>query len=326
MTCSLQRVLVTGANGFVGKALCRFLAARGYLISAIVRPQSNVSDGTGVELIRLDLMQGDPGWQAAMKSVDCVVHLAARVHRMGAQAQDVDRFREVNIRGACFVAEKAAEARVKRFVLISSIKVNGEGVAGVRYSADDIPRPQDAYGRSKLAAEIAVRRICEANRVQYVCVRPPLVYGPGVPANFFRLMRLVELGLPLPFASINNRRSFVGIHNLVSFMEVCISNPVASGGTWLVSDDEDISTPDLFRRLSRHLMCRSRLFSLPPELLRLLGRLIGKDAEIERLCSSLQIDIAPSMNRLNWRPPMNLDEGLALTAAAFRSHQRSKKL
>lgn len=319
---TLQRVLVTGANGFVGSALCRFLVARGYSVVAAVRAGSTVQDDTGLEVVHLNLLRDDASWRDAMKSVDSIVHLAANVHKMAADSRDSDRFHQVNTVGACFVAQKAAESQVKRFVLLSSIKVNGEGSKVVRYSANDVPQPQDAYSRSKLAAEIGVREICEANNVQYACIRPPLVYGPGAPANFFRLLRLVELGWPLPFKSVSNRRSFVGIQNLNSFIEVCISNRSA-GGTWLVSDDEDISTPDLLRKLSNHLKCRLRLFSFPPRALRLAARIIGRQAEMERLCGSLQVDIEPALKRLGWHPPISLDEGLALTTAAFRASRGS---
>jgi nucleoside-diphosphate-sugar epimerase len=323
MSASIQRVLVTGANGFVGRALCRALVAHGHSVIAIVRAGSTVQEDTTLEVVHLNLMQDDSGWREAMKLADCVVHLAANVHQMGAESQNADQFHQVNTLGACFVAEKAAESQVKRFILLSSIKVNGEGSEGIRYTANDIPQPQDAYSRSKLAAEIGVRRICESNDVQYVCIRPPLVYGPGAPANVFRLLRLVELGLPLPFKSVDNRRSFVGIQNLSSFIEVCISNPNACG-TWLISDDQDISTPDLLRKLSNHLMCRLRLFSFPPSSLRLVSRMIGKQAEMERLCGSLQVNIEPALIRLEWRPPVSLDEGLALTTAAFRADRGSR--
>jgi UDP-glucose 4-epimerase len=318
MTCSGRRVLITGANGFVGSALCKFLVSRGYSVVAAVRAGRTIQDETGLEVVHLNLMRDDADWLAAMKSADCIVHLAASVHNMAADSQDNAQFHQVNSLGACFVARKAAESQAKRFVLLSSIKVHGEGSEIGRYSATDIPRPQDAYSRSKLAAEIGVRRICEEHNMQYACIRPPLVYGPGAPANFFRLMRLVEQGWPLPFKSVNNRRSFVGIQNLNSFIEVCISNPSACG-TWLVSDDHDISTPDLLRKLSIHLMCRLRLFSLPRVSLNLIGRVIGRRAEMERLCGSLQVDIAPALNCLRWRPPVSLDEGLALATAAFRA-------
>jgi nucleoside-diphosphate-sugar epimerase len=318
-----QRVLVTGANGFVGSALCRVLVARGHSVIATIRAGRAVPD-TGLEVFRLNLLQDDEGWLTAMKLVDCVVHLAANAHQIGAESGNVDQFHQVNTLGACFVAKKAAESQVKRFVLLSSIKVNGEGSEAVRYSANDVPQPRDAYSRSKLAAEIGVRQICETSNMQYACIRPPLVYGPGAPANFFRLMRLVELGWPLPFKSVNNRRSFVGIQNLNSFIEVCISHADACG-TWLVSDDEDVSTPDLLRRLSNHLRCRLRLFSFPLSSVRLVSRMIGRQAEIERLCGSLQVDIEPALNRLGWRPPVSLDEGLALTTAAFRAIRGTAK-
>ena len=321
---ALPHILVTGANGFVGRALCRSLVELGYPVTATVRALSALQDEPGFQTFQLELLRDDPAWRAAMAGADCVVHLAAHVHQMHARSQDMGRFHEVNTLGACFVAQRAVEAQVKRYILISSVKVNGEGREGVSYCANDVPQPQDAYARSKLAAEIGVRQICEANNLQFVCVRLPLVYGPGVAANFLRMMRLVELGLPLPFASVNNKRSLIGIQNLCSFIEVCAVNPIAAGATWLVSDGEDISTPELLRRLSRHLQRSSRLFSLPSSALRFLGRLFGKQEEMARLCGSLQINIEPALRLLNWRPPMSLDDGLALTATAFQSRRHKK--
>ena len=325
MTVGSGRVLITGANGFVGRALCRHLGGRGYFVVAAVRDAEKLRGGPGIEVKQLELMEGGPAWLAAMQAAECVVHLAAHVHQKSSTEEDSERFHEINTLGSRLVAEMAAEARVRRFILMSSIKATGDGgPRGVQYSADHVPQPVDQYGRSKLAAEVAVQSICKANGMQYVCIRPPLVYGPGVGANFLRMMRLISLGFPLPFAAIDNRRSYVGVQNLVSFIEKCMSHPAAIGGTWLVCDNEDVSTPDLVRRLSRHLMCRSRLFSVPPVLLRAFGKLSGMQAEIERLCGSLQIDPRASMRSLDWRPPMSLDEGLALTAAAFISERATK--
>src|ERR1700744_415445 len=283
MNVQFPCVLITGANGFLGKSLCEFLAGQEYSVIAVTRSRNVSLTDMDLSVIRLDLMQDTPGWLAAMSRADCVIHLAANAHQFGAASRDVARFDEINTRGACFVAQMAARAGVKRFILLSSIKVNGENSKGGCYNATDIPNPQDAYAKSKFAAEIGVSRICTESSLQYVCIRPPLVYGPGVSANFLRLMQIVDRGTPMPFKSIDNRRSFVGIQNLNSFIQVCISHPLA-GGTWLVSDNEDVSTPDLLRKLAYHLMRPSRLFAVSPRLLRLIGAALGRQSLIDRLC------------------------------------------
>lgn len=317
MSTSPSRVLVTGANGFIGTALCEVLERHGHEVIAVVRPSSRFKTPTPQNVVRLELMQNEAQWLAAMESVDCVVHLAAHVHRMNELADQISQYREVNSEGACFVAQRAAAAHVKRFVLLSTIKVNGEGGESVRYAPASQPCPQDAYGKSKLEAENSVRQICEEEGMQYVCIRPPLVYGPDAPANFSRLMWLASLGIPLPLKSVRNKRSFVGIQNLVAFIETCIKLEAAAGGTWLVSDGEDVSTPDLLSRLAKHLKRPMRLFSCPPSALQMMGKALGKRAEVDRLCGSLQIDISSTTALLNWHPPVSLDDGLAITAASY---------
>jgi UDP-glucose 4-epimerase len=199
--------------------------------------------------------------------------------------------------------------------------VNGEGKNGARYRADDGPMPEDAYGQSKLAGECAVRDICERNGVELVIVRPPLVYGPGVKANFRRLMKIIDLGIPLPFGSISNQRSMVGIQNLSAFIETCVVHAKAAGKTWLISDGEDLSTPELVTRLSTLMARRATLFPFPVGGLRLLSQIFGKRDEIERLIGSLQVDVSPAFTDLHWRPSISLDVGLAETVAAFRKEQ-----
>jgi nucleoside-diphosphate-sugar epimerase len=317
MSTSLSRVLVTGANGFIGTALCEVLERHGHGVIAVVRPSSLFKTSTPQNVVRLELMQNEAQWLATMESVDCVVHLAAHVHRMNELADQISRYRAVNSQGAGFVAERAAAAHVKRFVLLSTIKVNGEGGENVRYGPASQPCPQDEYGKSKLEAENSVRQICDEAGMQYVCIRPPLVYGPGAPANFSRLMWLASLGIPLPLKSVRNKRSFVGVQNLVALIETCILHEAAAGGTWLVSDGEDVSTPDLLRRLAKHLKRPVRLFSCPPPALRMVGNALGKRAEVDRLCDSLQIDISSTTALLNWQPPVSLDGELAITAASY---------
>jgi UDP-glucose 4-epimerase len=257
-------------------------------------------------------------WQASMRSVGCVVHLAARVHKMGPDLDAEAAYDRINVAGSRFVAEQAANAGVRRFVYLSSVKVNGEG-APLPYQATDVPNPCDAYGRSKLAAEQAIHEICARSGMESVVIRPPLVYGPGVKANFRKLMRLVDIGVPLPFASIENRRSLIGLTNLAHFVETCMKHPAAAGHIWLISDDECVSTPELLRSLSRHMKRRSRLFRFPPILLRRIAVSLRLGTEIGRLCDSLQVDASPAREQLQWQPTCSMDSELARTVAAFRA-------
>lgn len=264
------------------------------------------------------LMEDPEKWRAAMSSVNCVVHLAARVHQMGADRGAQDAYDRINVEGSRFVAQQAASAGVRRLIFLSSIKVNGDG-GEVPYRATDEPAPCDPYANSKLAAEQVIREVCSRNAMEWVIIRPPLVYGPGVKANFHKLMRLAHLGLPLPFESISNRRSLLGLTNLVHFIETSMIHPEAARQVWLVADDECISTPELLRRLSRHMNRKSRLFPFSPSLLRRLASLLGLGAEIDRLCDSLQIDASPARNLLGWRPIRSMDAELASTVAEFRA-------
>jgi UDP-glucose 4-epimerase len=241
------------------------------------------------------------------------------VHQLDASADAMKGLYDVNVEGSRFVAEQAALAGVKRFVFLSSIKVNGEGGSSQPYRAADTPNPVDAYGRSKLEAEIVLRDICVKSGMELVVIRPPLVYGPGVRANFQRLLNLATLGLPLPFLSIENRRSLVSVWNLVDFIQSVMTHPSAAGETWLVSDGEDLATPDLFIRLARLMGRPSRLFPLSPAWLKRCANLVGFGAEADRLCNSLQVDISPARTRLEWLPTLSVDEGLARTVVAYRA-------
>jgi nucleoside-diphosphate-sugar epimerase len=298
---------VTGGGGFIGTALCSFLTGRGW----------------DVQREPMRLMAEPEKWRAAMSSVNCVVHLAARVHQMGAERDAQDAYDRINVEGSRFVAQQAASAGVRRLVFLSSIKVNGEG-GEVPYRATDEPAPCDPYANSKLAAEQVIREVCAGNDMEWVIIRPPLVYGPGVKANFHKLMRLVDLGIPLPFESIRNRRSLLGVTNLVQFIETSMIHPEAARQVWLVADDECISTPELLRRLSRHMHRKSRLFPFSPSWLRRLATPFGLGAEIDRLCDSLQIDASPASMLLGWRPTSSMDAELANTVAEFRASRNQR--
>lgn len=315
--------LVTGAYGFVGMALCKLLVERGWNVVAAHRRSAAPAAAPGLSSAYLPLSSQPDRWQQALQSIDCVVHLAAHVHQMGRGRDSDPGYQEINVTGSGFVAEQAARAGVKRFVFVSSAKVNGEGSGSRRYRAEDPSEPKDEYARSKLAAEMLIRAICSRTGMEYVIVRPPLVYGPGVRANFRRLLKLADLAWPLPFGSIVNRRSLVGVENLGDFIETCMSHPRAGGRVWMVSDGEDISTPELIRRAAAFMHRPARLFPCPPAALKIVAGLLGRSAEAARLCDSFVLDTRPAAEILEWKPPKSLDEGLALTVADYVAGRRT---
>ena len=311
--------LITGSSGFVGTNLCETLAERGWGVVGVSRSGGNCVAAPGRSDVRLSLFSDADRWQRALSTVGSVVHLAAHVHQAGRSAKRDPKFGEINVDGSRFVAEQAAKVGVRRFVYLSSIKVNGEGGAVTPYGADDKPNPFGPYAISKLDAEMALREICACSGMELVIIRPPLIYGPGVRGNFRRLLNLARLGLPLPLRSIDNRRSLIGIWNLAHFIETCMTHPAAAGETWLVSDGEDLSTPQLIEKLANMMNRPARLFRFPTVWSRRLCKIVGLGAEVARLCDSLQLDTRPARDRLAWRPPMTVDEGLARTVAAYRT-------
>jgi len=256
-----------------------------------------------------------PNLSQPLRGVDCVVHLAARAHVMRERARDPDSayFRS-NVLTTRHIAAQAALADVRRLVFVSSVKVLGEATDGCPFRESDTPAPADAYGRSKLAAENALREVAATTGLETVVIRPPLVYGPGVKANFRNLMAAVARGLPLPLASIDNRRSIVSLWNLCDLIVRCIGQGAAAGETFLVADGRDLSTPELVRSLGCALGRRARLFPVAPILLRIGGRLLGRGDQMERLIRSLQVDASKAARLLGWEPPLSTQEGLARTA------------
>lgn len=306
--------LVTGANGFVGSALCEALSAQGYEVCGAVR-----SSSTSVEKCKrviIGELDDKTGWSKALAGMDVVIHLAARVHVMSDNAADpLAEFRRVNTAGTENLARQAASAGVKRFVYVSSIKVNGEATDGGRkFSESDLPGPQDPYGISKWEAEQALHRVAKETGLEVVIVRPPLVYGAGVKGNFAQMLKVLAHGIPLPLASVHNRRSLVYLGNLVDALILCATHPAAAGQTYLVSDGEDISTPDLLRQLGEAMDHPARLFFCPQSWLKLAGRLAGRADQIERLIGSLQIDSGKIRRELGWTPPFSIHEGLRRAA------------
>lgn len=312
-------VLVTGASGFVGSAVCRTLAGLGgYNVRAALREPGAPLPTTVQQALGCELTAGTD-WAAALAGVQVVVHAAARVHVMKETCADgLAEFRRVNVQGTLNLARQAAAAGVKRFIFISSIKVNGEASRpGQPLHADDLPAPQDAYGISKHEAEQGLNQLAADTGMELVVIRPVLVYGPGVKANFLSMMRWVQWGLPLPFAAVENRRSLVFLDNLVDFVVTCINHPQAANQVFLASDGEDISLNQLLRALGRALGRPARLLAIAPAMLRLIARVAGRRDLAERLLGSLQVDISKNQQVLGWRPPYTLQQGLDVTARSF---------
>jgi nucleoside-diphosphate-sugar epimerase len=266
----------------------------------------------GVQFHQIRDMTAATDWNAALIGVQAVVHCAARVHVMQDDATDpLHAHREVNVNGTLNLARQAAQAGVRRFVFISSIKVNGEATQpGQPFTADDVPVPLDPYGVSKLEAELGLREIDAQTGMEVVIVRPPLVYGPGVKANFASMMRWVARGIPLPLGAIQNARSMVALDNLVDLLVTCLTHPGAGGQTFLVSDGEDVSTTELLRRTAQAMDKKALLLPVPAAVLELGASLLGKRALAQRLCGSLQVDIEKTRRLLGWSPPLTLDQGL----------------
>ncbi len=314
-----MKILVTGANGFVGKSLCAALRSDGHTLVATVRASNTKIDGG--EQVVVGSIEGDTDWADALSGVAVVVHLAARVHVMNDKALDpLTEFRKVNVDGTLNLARQAAKAGVKRFIFISSIKVNGEHtVSGKPFTEDDLPSPQDAYGISKFEAEQGLLLIAQQTGLEVVIIRPPLVYGHGVKANFASMMRTVKRGIPLPLGAIHNKRSFVYVGNLVSLILRCADHPAVANQIFLVSDGCDLSTTELLRGCADALGVKARLLPIPQRLLELGAAFLGKKAVAQRLCGNLQVDITKARNLLGWEPPYSVAEGLRAVADGFHN-------
>jgi nucleoside-diphosphate-sugar epimerase len=311
---------VTGANGFVGSALFARLLRDGTAVRGAVRSLSSPPHGD--EGVAMGGLSSKTDWTVALRDVDQVVHLAARVHIMNDKSSDpLTEFRRVNFEGTANLARQAAAAGVRRFVYLSSIKVNGEFTeVGQPFNADDAPAPEDPYGLSKHEAEQALCKIAAETGMEVVIIRSPLVYGPGVKANFESMMRWLVRGAPLPLAAVTqNRRSLVAIDNLVDLIRTCLIHPAAANQTFLVSDGEDLSTASLLKRMGAALGHPARLFTVPPSILQIGARLVNKPSIYQRLCGSLQLDITKTRVLLDWTPPVSVDEGLRRTAQGFRA-------
>jgi nucleoside-diphosphate-sugar epimerase len=317
----MMRCLITGGSGFVGRALTSHVLASGCEVRLSLRQPPSADQIVGVETVEIGSLSLKNDWTAALRNVDRIVHLAARAHVMNDNSSDpMAEFRRVNVEGTANLARQAAAAGVRRFVYLSSIKVNGEFTQeGRPFTANDTPAPDDPYGVSKHEAEQLLRQIATETGMQVVIIRPPLVYGPGVKANIESMMRWLARGVPLPLAAATqNQRSLVALDNLVDLIMVCLSHPAAANQTFLVSDGEDLSTAGLLRRMGAALGQPARLFYVPPSMLKLGAQVVKKPGLYQRLCGSLQLDIVKTRQVLGWSPLVSVDEGLRRAAEGFR--------
>lgn len=322
-----RRVLITGVSGFIGKALAVRLVGDGRVVRGTVRDLESSSGllpdlgRDSLEVVASGEIDSSTDWSKLLDDVDCVIHCAARAHVMRETERDaMDAYRRVNVEGTSRLAEQAADAGVRRIIFLSTIKVNGErtvdAAAGSAstvthaFNYNDPPSPEDPYGLSKWEAEQSLWQISEATGLDTVIVRPPLVFGPGVKGNLSRLINLVKLGVPLPLARVENKRSLICLSNLTDFITLCIEHPEASGKTFLVSDNTDLSTPALFRLIAESMNTRARLFPFPRALLRATAVLFGKQHELDRLLGSLRVDSSYARKTLGWVPPVRTEDGI----------------
>jgi nucleoside-diphosphate-sugar epimerase len=311
---SRSGILITGANGFVGQALTHHLLDAGWSVSCAMRSDSML-DSEISRKITVPSVDGHTDWTDALSGCAVVIHLAARVHVMNDSASDpLTAFRKTNVEGTLNLARQASAAGVKRFIFISSIKVNGEQtLPGQPFTEADAAKPQDAYGQSKHEAEQGLMSIARQTGMEVVIIRPPLIYGAGVKANFASMLDYVKRGMPLPLGAIHNKRSFVYLGNLLSLIECCVEHPAAANQVFLVSDGNDLSTTELLRCCAAALGVKSRLLPVPQGLIEFCAVMLGKKAVAQRLCGNLQVDISKARSLLGWTPPVSVADGLQST-------------
>ncbi|MBB5371096.1 MULTISPECIES: NAD-dependent epimerase/dehydratase family protein [unclassified Janthinobacterium] len=311
----MQKILVTGANGFVGKMVCAELLARGFEVIAAVRkvPADADVNSAGLRFVGVGNVDADTDWDTALAGCSGVIHLAARAHILNDDVADpLAAFRATNVAGTLQLARSAARAGVARFVFVSSVGVNGNQNQRP-FTENDTPLPAEPYAVSKLEAELALQADAANCAMELVIVRPPLVYGPGCPGNFLRLLKVLSSRIPMPFGAMRNKRSFIGIWNLADFLATCLVHEKAAGQVFLISDLEDVTLPDLLRGLARGMGSSAALFSVPPSWLAKLAGMAGRSATFDKLGGALTIDASRARTVLGWTPPVSLAEGLQRT-------------
>jgi len=316
----MNSILLTGANGFIGRALCARLESEKVRVCRALRnDQITYPLPTAIKTLTINSIGPDTDWGQVLAGVDTVIHLAGRAHVVKERDSDpLSAYRRVNVAGTERLARMAVSHGVKRLVFLSSVKVNGEETE-TRYMEKDIPAPADPYAISKFEAEEVLKQIAGETGLEVVIIRPPLVYGPGVKANFLQLISIVAMGFPLPFKAVNNVRSLIYIGNLVDAIVLCAKHPLAAGQTYLVRDGEDVSTPVLIYSISKALGKPARLFPFSLSLMRLAGEFFGKSTVVNRLIGSLSVDDSKIRKELTWTPPFTMAEGLNDTVAWYKS-------
>lgn len=319
----MKKILITGASGFIGRSLCKTLSTSGRFFRGAVRSIESISTDTRSNYVSIGDISTKINWKNALANIDCIIHCAGRAHVMNeTKKNELEIYRSINVQGTKLLAQEAAKAGVKRLIFLSSIKVMGESTDNNQTNMDskkknnfffkynDVPNPVDSYSKSKLETEKILWEISSITGLEIVVIRIPLVYGYGVKGNLMRLFKLINLGIPLPFSRINNKRSLIGIDNLVDLLIRCCDHPNAKGKTFLVSDGKDLSTPDLINYLALFMGKKVCLFPFPLFLLKFLGFFFGKKKEINRLVGSLRIDNSYTKEILNWDPPISVEEGI----------------
>lgn len=319
----MSRILVTGASGFIGQTLCKTLSKSGRLVRGTVRSHNSISEDTKAEYINVEDINIEKNWRGILDDIDCIVHCAGKAHVMNeTKTNMLNSYRLANVESTRKLAVKAAEAGVKKLIFLSSIKVNGEETTYKKkntnsnsqkqhmFSIHDTPDPKDPYAISKFEAEKVLWEVSAKTQLQVTVVRLPLVYGQNVKGNLARLIKMVKLGVPLPFSTVKNQRSMIGLENLVDLIIRCIDHSSAAGKTLLVSDGEDLSTPDLVNYIANSLGLSARLFPIPISLLKFGGYMLNRKSEINRLVGSLRIDSGYTKEILNWTPPVSVIDGI----------------
>lgn len=315
-------ILLTGATGFIGTALLKELLQRNINVLAASRYGSSQFPDC-VNQVSIGDINSATDWSRSLENVEVVIHTAARVHVMQDTVDDpLNEFRRINVEGTLNLARQAANLNVKRFIFISSIKVNGEStLQGRPFKGDDQPAPDDPYAISKWETEIGLWQLGNETGIEVVIIRPPLIYGPGVKANFLSMMRWIYPGLPLPLGTIHNKRSLLALDNLVDFIITCIEHPAAVNQTFLVADGQDLSTTELLQHIGKALGKRARLIPFPAGLLVFIASILGKRAIAQRLCGFLQVDISKARLVLDWEPPISVDKAMVKVAENFKNAQ-----
>ncbi|MGI9302780.1 MAG: UDP-glucose 4-epimerase family protein [Gammaproteobacteria bacterium] len=319
-----KTVLVTGANGFIGGALCRGLADADYqIVGAVRQSRESTTRSDAVRYVACGDINAATDWDPLLTGVDVIVHLAARVHVMReTEVAPLHAFRRTNVDGSEALARQAAEHGVRRMVFVSTVKVNGERTGSRAFSEDSTASPADPYAVSKWEAEQRLADVAAGSQMELVIVRPPLVYGPGVGGNFLRLLRMVDKGIPLPFGRLTNKRSLVSVYNLCDLLRSCVTSSSAGGEVFLVSDGEDLTTPDLIYRIAGAMGKSARVWPFPVTGVRAAFSVLGKSAEFQRLADSLQVSIRKSRELLGWQPPYSVEQSIGETVGWYAHNGR----